>query len=439
MVSTRAASTRPAPGIEKDDNRVIVVVTGANSGFGLGLCQQLLSNLSLPPGTPMPASTPQLSATPPALRHYLSQLDDLTKEVPSPPPTLTLILACRSETKAKEAREILLRKHHWDLEKREARGEPVREGWKEGLRVVWEAVDLDAMGGKNGVLAFCERLKDGYPHITTLCLNAGMGAWSGIDWLGFIKQFVVDGMPLTLSQPRYQLEEKGVLSADGERGMVWGTNVLAPYIMAHELTPLLRRSPSKLPFSPRIIYTSSLTSWYSKLPPNPLDDYQLLESQATYSASKYMGDAVMCALDRDLGVVNEGEREVRVLTADPGCVTTNFFNAGLAGWGWWANIKWMGYWLAFYICRLLGSRWHPVYPDQGALPLIYAALIPSILIPAASQVPAPRYRVVSERWGRTSVECDEVDRWEEGEVVGRGMIERCDVMRKEWKRREGLE
>ncbi|OCF31811.1 3-keto sterol reductase [Kwoniella heveanensis BCC8398] len=445
MVATRSSTSR----VERDENRMIVVVTGANSGFGLGLCQQLLYNLSFPPGSDIPAAKPQSTALPPSLQYLLHQPPSATTpHIPSPPPALTLILACRSETKAIEAKEILLKRHLRDLENRKKRGEKVREGWRDGLRVVWEGVDLDSPGGQNGVLAFCERLKERYPHITTLCLNAGMGAWSGLNYWTFFKQMVQDGMPLAMSQPKYQYETKGAMSRDGERGLVWGTNVLAPYIMARELAPLLRNSPTTLPFSPRIIYTSSLTSFRDKLTKDPLDDYQLIEYENSYSASKYMGDVVMCELDReynadiDRSYVTQGEkRTLRVLTTDPGCVTTNFFSAGLGAgaWAWWADVKWVFYWLAFYICRIIGSPWHPVYADQGALPLIYASLIPDEYIPPASQIPAPRFSAIAERWGRTKVGYGEVDRWEEGLDIGKGVVERCEVIRKEWRRKEGLE
>lgn len=58
-----------------------------------------------------------------------------------------------------------------------------------------------------------------------------MGAFSGIDYCKFTKQIFTDGMSVALSQPQFNIEIKGAKSADGERGLVWGTNVLAPYIM----------------------------------------------------------------------------------------------------------------------------------------------------------------------------------------------------------------
>jgi len=134
-----------------------------SSGFGLGICQQLLSNLSLPPGEPIPISVPQASALPPSERHLIETSTNSAKHVnASAPPTLTLILACRSGSKAEEARQVLLQGHELELEQRASRGMPVRKGWKEGLRIVWESVDLDTLGGSNGVIQFCNRLTETY-------------------------------------------------------------------------------------------------------------------------------------------------------------------------------------------------------------------------------------------------------------------------------------
>jgi 3-keto steroid reductase len=154
MVSTRSRRS----GVPAEDNRMVVIVTGANryfpspalssrlladlpvsSGFGLGICNQVIRALSLPPGHSIPISTPQSSATPSTLRHLIPSADSpatsksaaaSTKHVPTtPPPTLTLILACRSRTNGENAREILLETHDRELKERARNGMPVREGW----------------------------------------------------------------------------------------------------------------------------------------------------------------------------------------------------------------------------------------------------------------------------------------------------------------------
>ncbi|KAK4686947.1 hypothetical protein P7C73_g3174, partial [Tremellales sp. Uapishka_1] len=438
---------------DQDENRMIAIVTGANSGFGLGICHLLLSSLSLPLSTPIPLSQPQPTALPAGLSCTASSSVSSAKTVPSsPPPTLTLILACRSGQKASEAISLVLKKHYKELEQRRKAGVPVREGWKEGLKLVWEKVDLDSVGGKNGVLTFCERIRSTYPHITTLFLNAGYGAFSGTAYWTFIKQIFTEGLSRATSHPKHDIQIMGVKSSDGERGKVWGTNVFAAYLMVclildfppvltgilqiKELYPLLLRSPPSLPFPPRIIYTGSLEAESHNLHPNPLDDYQLLSYGRSYAASKYMGELIAVQFDKTL---SSPSSPLRVLIAEPGIVQTSIFAQGLGAWAWLRTINWWFAWTALYLARLLGSVHHPVYPEQGAMPILYSALVASQYLLPASKVPAPIFGARSSRWGKTTVKYGEVDQWEQMESVGEGLMERCEALRKDWRRREGLD
>lgn len=152
----RTPSSQP----DHDPHRVIALVTGANSGYGLGICHQLLSNLSLPSTVPIPASTPQPTALAPSMRDSIPSNSLRPTKTSVPDTTLTLILACRSGAKAQEAIDMLWKKHKSDLEKRKKKGLAVKKGWLEGLRIVWEGVNLDSPGGTNGILAFTERVKN---------------------------------------------------------------------------------------------------------------------------------------------------------------------------------------------------------------------------------------------------------------------------------------
>ncbi|BEI79618.1 hypothetical protein CcaverHIS002_0101470 [Cutaneotrichosporon cavernicola] len=322
-----------------DANRIIAIVTGANSGFGLGLCHDLLANLSVGVGQRVPAAQPRPTAIAPRL------LNSETKAgiMPSPHPTLTLILACRSQRNADEARAKILEQHTQDLRMRRSAGESIPPGWEEGLRVESELVDLDCVGGPKGLLSFCQRISAKYPHVTSLFLNAGYAAITEVVIPRFILQILTKGLLHALHHPRYNTEEIGARSADGERGRVWGVNVLAPYIIAKELAPMLRKSPKTLPFEPRVVYTSSIEAEAEALSANPKDDYQLLEYTTSYRPSKYMGDLVMTQLDTQLSL---DERPVRCLIAEPGCVATNIAVAGLGAWQWLVNLKWICYWLS---------------------------------------------------------------------------------------------
>lgn len=71
--------------------------------------------------------------------------------------------------------------------------------------------------------------------------------------------------------------------------------------------------------------------------------------------------------------------------------------------------------------------------------MLYAALVGSQYIQPADKVPAPRFKVHASRWGKTTIDYTEVDRWEESLDIGEGMVRACEAMRVEWRRREGLE
>ena len=73
-----------------------------------------------------------------------------------------------------------------------------------------------------------------YPHLTTLVLNAGIGAFTGLDWAGAMRQFITDPVG-TVLDPHYIMQEIGRKSGDGLRGGVWGVNVLSMYILVSEI------------------------------------------------------------------------------------------------------------------------------------------------------------------------------------------------------------
>lgn len=57
-----------------------------------------------------------------------------------------------------------------------------------------------------------------------------MGAFTGISWKGAAYQFFTDIVG-SVTEPNYLIQEAGRKSADGERGAVWGVNVLSAYIL----------------------------------------------------------------------------------------------------------------------------------------------------------------------------------------------------------------
>lgn len=71
--------------------------------------------------------------------------------------------------------------------------------------------------------------------------------------------------------------------------------------------------------------------------------------------------------------------------------------------------------------------------------MLYAALIDEQYVEPADKVPAQKFKVHSSRWGKTTVDYGEIDKWEDSLAIGEGMVRACEAVRTEWKRKEGLE
>jgi hypothetical protein len=91
-----------------------------------------------------------------------------------------------------------------------------------------------------------------------------------------------------------------------------------------------------------------VTAEYAALRPDLLDDYQLVKHPATYKISKYLGDLVMCQLDREL---DSEDRPIRCLAAEPGAVCTSIFDRGFGSWAWFRTVMKFLYWLSFAMVR----------------------------------------------------------------------------------------
>lgn len=131
-----------------------------------------------------------------------------------------------------------------------------------------------------------------------------------------------------------------------------------------ELAELLQRSPEGLPFSPRVIYTSSRAACAEALGDPKSYDYQLIEHPHSYGASKYLAELVMTQLDRELAASTTSQavednrkhghyhadgaehRPVRCVISEPGCILSGLFDGGF-GAGWYRTFMKFWYGLAF--------------------------------------------------------------------------------------------
>lgn len=182
----------------------------------------------------------------------------------SPFDSLTIILACRNQSRAFEARENLLIFLDAELQKRRLRARGVEgsdslqvyaQEFRRKLQLDFIACDL---ASASSVLQFCEAVNQRcaifgpsfstsfpsylgsecphrYHYITHIFCNAGVGAFDGMDWPKAIKQILRNPVEAT-TYPCYKIQKKGLLSED-RLGWVWQCNVFGHYLMVSRIPP----------------------------------------------------------------------------------------------------------------------------------------------------------------------------------------------------------
>ena len=321
-------------------SRPIVLVTGANGGVGLGVCERLLVQFSNP--------SPPDSA---ALRGGSSEAAGTPYDASE---GCTLILACRNATKARAAvakLEALLEKLGGGDGAQESpvqkgassavdagaadnvrarftndRSAPVaernaralaayRKSFVRGTRIEVVSLDLASIASTQ---ACVQTVRERYPYLTHLVLNAGGAAWAGINWpLAFFE--ILTNLHRAVTRPSYKLQHPSEKTADGF-GWVWEINCGMHYVLANGLVPHLRASPYLA--ASRIIWTGSLEASRADY---CADDFQCLDprrSPHAYESTKYQCELAALGMDERL----KTHGGVRVYTAHPGIVASSIFS-----------------------------------------------------------------------------------------------------------------
>ncbi|XP_066522340.1 3-keto-steroid reductase isoform X1 [Hoplias malabaricus] len=159
----------------------VVLVTGANSGIGLALCERLLSHDA----------------------------------------QLQLCLACRNGQRAEAARQVLLVSHpqaHISL------------------------VQLD-VGSMRSVLRAAKEVRDRYNRLDFLYLNAGIMPNPQVDLKAFYKGLFSSKAIHMFSTGEGLLTQKDAVTSDGLQ-QVFATNLFGHFLLVRELEPMLCRPNS---------------------------------------------------------------------------------------------------------------------------------------------------------------------------------------------------
>ncbi|KAI1444415.1 hypothetical protein F5Y02DRAFT_390136 [Annulohypoxylon stygium] len=262
------------------------------------------------------------------------------------------------------------------------------------------------------------------PRLDAALFNAGIGGWSGLDWFGFAKQFFQVGLVQSCTFPAFKkalpaaVLDQGKLLGDKaadlktqppELAEVFTANVFGHYVLAHELLPLLSRSNPDEPVG-RVIWTSTIDASHEHL---SFSDFQARHGNPPYESSKRITDLI-CLTSHLPGVQSASapyfaspataDKPVkpRFYLTHPGVVCTPLF-----------PLPWLlfwGYYVAMYLARWLGSPWHPVEPYLGACATAWLALADQDTLDAlhANRV---KWGTSTSRSGFAAPKKSEVDGW----------------------------
>ncbi|KUI52893.1 3-keto-steroid reductase [Cytospora mali] len=288
------------------------------------------------------------------------------------------------------------------------------------------------------------------PRLDAVIFNAGIGGWTGVDWLKAAHNLLTAGWVQATTWPTFKSAEPGLTvnplpgspaGNNGTIGQVFCANVFGHYLFAHAILPLLTRragvdsdSDSDDDGVPpgRLIWESSLEAAYGHF---TADDFQGTRTHAAYESTKRLTD-LLC-LTADLPSVRPharsyweessspssttsttGEEEEqgvvvkkpKVYLCHPGIVVTTIFPLPL--------LLFYAYKFAMYISRWIGSPWHTNTSYTAAVSMVWLALAAQETLDAGN-AQSVKWGSACDFWGNALVKKTEVDGWGwEGRVEG---------------------
>ncbi|RMZ67641.1 3-ketosteroid reductase [Pyrenophora seminiperda CCB06] len=375
------------------DNGFYVLVTGANSGLGLGIGTRLIDEFL--------QTRPQSES-------------------------LVLIITTRDQRKGEATIEKL--KRH--LRKVIRHHEQTLPGIAQVLqnRVYFRQERLDLLSLVS-VQKLSKKLRETTPKLDVVICNAGIGGWTGVNWLGATwtilttwnkaltwPTFKISGKGWT-AKPQIQADKK--VEEEAPLGEVFCANVFGHYLLGHYLAPLLARHAASEKTRGRLIWVSSLEAYEHVL---DMDDMQGILSDMPYEVTKRVTDALAITstlpetsqeVDRYLDHSGESGKTTkpRLYVTHPGICGTSIMALPLM----------LEYCMlaAFYLARLFGSQWHTVTPEKGATAMVWLALASQdTLDNMEAKEGVGKWGSATDAWGQERVERTEVAGWGWGGKLG---------------------
>ncbi|KAF1944824.1 hypothetical protein EJ02DRAFT_370893 [Clathrospora elynae] len=373
-------------------NGFYVLVTGANSGLGLGIGTRLIDEFL--------QTRPQTES-------------------------LVLIVTTRDQRKG-DATIKNLEKHLRNV----IRGyEQKLPGIAQVLqnRVYFRQERLDLLSLVS-VQKLSKKLRETAPKIDVVICNAGIGGWTGINWPSAIWS-ILTHWPTAVTWPTYKKSGLGWVAKPqiaAEKmveepllGEVFCANFFGHYLLGHYLAPLLARHPKSEKTRGRIIWVSSLEAYDHVF---DMKDIQGIASSMPYEASKRLTDVMAItstlpstsdAVDQYLDHPRSSDKtsKPRIYVTHPGICGTAIIALPLV----------LEYCMiaAFYIARWLGSQWHTITVEKGATAMVWLALASqSTLDTMEAKEGVGKWGSSTDFGGQERVDRTEVAGWGWGGILG---------------------
>ncbi|KAF2709198.1 3-keto-steroid reductase [Pleomassaria siparia CBS 279.74] len=377
------------------DNRFHVLVTGANSGLGLGIGTRLI--------------------------------DEFLQTRPQDE-SLVIIVTTRDKRKGDATVEHLQNHLQKACHKLGVKVPGMEAVLQKRVHFRQEILDLTSL---ISVQTLSKRLRDTTPKLDVVICNAGIGGWTGLRW-GKAVWHILTNWVSSVTWPEYKIAAIGLITKpqiptpkNGKKveepplGEVFTANFFGHYLLGHYLAPLLARHAASEQTKGRLIWVSSLEGYTHSL---DMNDVQGIAAEEAYMSTKRMTDimGITSTLPRTATITDkyldrsgpsEKTTKPRIYVAHPGICGTAIFPLNF--------ILECCMLFAFYMARWLGSQWHPVTAEKGACAMVWLALAKqSTLDTMEEREGVAKWGSATDRAGNERVERTEVEGWGWGGKLG---------------------
>jgi 3-keto steroid reductase len=276
------------------------------------------------------------------------------------------------------------------------------------------------------------------PRLDAVILNAGIGGWTGVNWLGVAHNFLTSGWVQAVTWPKFKVAPAGLRvdplpqrkkiedrsGSDHDKtallGQLFCANVFGHYLFAHAILPLLsrRQTDADADVPPgRLIWESSIEASREHF---RLSDLQALETRAPYESTKRLTDLLVLTTNLPAArahsapywrlprAVAEQEEEQeqqqppKVYLCHPGIVVTSILPLPSILQYLWT--------FAAYVARWIGSPWHTNTAYNAAAAMVWLALATQESLDCAG-AESIKWGSACDIRGNTMVKKTEVDGW----------------------------